>query len=163
LWLKYWPGWKGWMTLNLTIKKEKGGGGAVDWIYLAQNRVKLRTFAKALKKFLFSYNAGTFLTDRGHFAFPIKILFHLTSEYNVQTYLTKQGVSVLPTLNNACLECLGETLMIIPVFSDMTSFRSVQRSQNFGKVYCFVMVGPTVNPKETSRCDIREVQHRGLE
>jgi hypothetical protein len=56
-----------------TDHKEIGKmGGAVDWIYLAQNINKLRIFVKAVMNFLFSYNAGTFLTDRRHVTFPKK-------------------------------------------------------------------------------------------
>jgi hypothetical protein len=53
--------------------------------------------------------------------------------------------------------------MIIPVFSDITSFKLVESSQNFGKVSASLWYSPTMNPEEVSRCDIQEVQHRGLE
>lgn len=56
-----------------TDHKETGReGGAVDRINLAQNMDKLRTFVKAVMNFQVSYNAGMFLSDRGHVTFPEK-------------------------------------------------------------------------------------------
>ena len=93
------------MTLKLTIKKQDWGVGCLlDLCCSEQGQVA--DFWKGGNEHLVSYNAGTFLTDRGNVTFPRKNLLRSTSEYNVQIYLTKQGVSVLTVLINAWLEDL---------------------------------------------------------